>query len=299
MFYKYADFHTAAIETNLSIEIYQENDNQTFLGKWEFGQRPTSEPRFLVVESDDPRVKADCAAANVLMATMPATCFDVFVAARANNVFVLKKAQDLAARGYRSEALTEKMTPLVAQQAKELNLLASQLWLVQIAIDSSIKVNQETFPDTGETAAESTAFNLAIVQNMKPLTEADLATLKNGDLPERLNDARLVQALARTPSCLHTIDRDSLAKIKELYGKLAFPNTTAALEALSMMVEAAKTAIASAVVSLERLSNAKDGDVFAMLKHGAWIEGNRNSASVYRAPRGVVVKAVDEVRGSE
>jgi len=163
---KYANFNSANIEENLAFELYEGPDATTFLGQWEFGSRPTGAPRYIVSDDADMRVKQDASEANALLMSMPATCYDVFTAARASNVFVLKKVQDLTGKGYRLEALAEKLAPLVTKQANELNILAGQLWSVKLSMDKAQEVSETTFPDTNENPAQSVAFDVAIVQKL-------------------------------------------------------------------------------------------------------------------------------------
>lgn len=280
MITKYADFNTLNVESNLQHQFFQTKDRLVFLGAWSFGLKAPSGymedlPQFTYAKDDSDQMRLDIDKANLLINTGPRKCFDIFMAARNVNLFIIKEVQRLKGLGYTERALYDAINPKAMKSFAELELLGAQLLAEQKRCDDLENVIQTTFPKTDESEMQAVMFDLAIVSKIGTLSTVDKKQINEGMTPTRMDDARAIQAIYRTPTAVHGIDPETFTAIRKLYAAKLFPNTTHVLTQAREMVDEAANALTSAVLTIEPLAQVPTGALFAQMRGGDWLAEKR------------------------
>jgi len=277
---KTATFDTVNITDNFEYQFFQTTEKLVFLGTWDFGTKGpdfslSGLPRYTAPAGADKRVIADANKANALLLVPASTCYDVFTAARANHLYLINERKRLAGLGYNQRALIDKVQPMVQKSIKELDLLGAQLWALVVRCDKTISDIESAFPDSGEGDLQTTMFDLEIVRRLGAIEPWELKVMEGGDVVQRYDDCRVVQAFYRTPSAVHGLSQDTITTMRKVFAAKAWPFTTQAVETLRKMIDRAAATVTSAAVTAEGLSGAPAGVAFSQNSGLTWLSKYR------------------------
>lgn len=291
MHVKVATLQTANAIDDLSYGFLDNGGTLTYLGHWTFGMPDATTtgleglPVFDMPKDATPRVRRDVIAANGLMVVQPRKVFEAFKEARAISLTMADEAQVLSGKGYRSDALIERMAPRVKVALRALDEQGAIVMAADQRCDELHAECVSDFPDDGETELQRVMFDSAIVARMEPLGSVERQQFAEGIVPKRFDDARMIAALLRTPHAMHGIDAASMVLIQDAYARVARPNTAVAIGVLRDMTKAARLAAAGAVASLVPVSGMPPDQCFgSLLRSGEYLAAVRQLVATKPEP---------------
>ncbi len=278
-----ATLNTANVNDDFRYRLLSVNNRIALLGQWEFGMAAAGNktsleglPDFSAPEGSTDRVRRDVEKANGLLVIQPRKVFEAFKAARNVTIFLYREESRLTGKGYRDEAKVETIKPTVDSAFLQLDTSADDAFAASKRVDELADFIRSDFPKTGESDFQEVIFDAAIIARTEPMAEFERAMLIDKLMPPRFNDARLIQALYRTPSAMHGLDPETMKALQDVYAAVAWPRTAQAIGMLAEMVASARAALASAVMTAAYVSSVTSDVAFARVKKGAWLREVRN-----------------------
>lgn len=286
---KYAELSFPDLCTNLGyVFAAPKNSYATFLGMWNSGlpegdaaaAQLVGVPKFALDEITSMMGRKDVIQANGILLNNPRKVFDVFVGARTLLIVMMRRETYLAGKGYGIDAVADAMAKDVKVALKDASEWADVLATISKRADELEFEAATRFPDTQESELQQTMHDVAIVARVGALTEQDVTVLRHGELPQRLNDPRLIQALYRVPAAAHGIGPEHMGLLRNVYAGIASPCSMRAVGLLKDMIESARQTLCSLVVRLAAISLQTPQAVFAQVENGEWIGERANAIGI-------------------
>jgi hypothetical protein len=248
------------------------------IGRWG-GPVPTAEgaadqglPSFTEPDNANDAERRDTRRANGLLLNHPRAVLAAFIYVRGTVIALATRDHELGGRGFNAAARTGTMRREVDDAVKAFAPLLANVVAARDAVEAARSEARRTFPSNTESEVASVMFDAGIVARQCPLTPADLASLRQVELPPRLDDPRAVLALARVPPAATGLAAEDLALLLDAYVKRYQPSTVKACDVLGAMVADARSAAAGLVIAAARFGAKTPPEVAAMLgAAGEWV----------------------------
>lgn len=248
------------------------------IGRWG-GPVPTVEgaagqglPSFTDPDNANDAERRDTRRANGLLLNHPRAVLAAFTYVRGTVIALATRDHELGGRGFNSAARTGTMRREVDDAVKAFAPLLANVVAARDAVEAAKAEARKTFPTNGESEVASVMYDAGIVARQCPLTPADLAALRQGELPPRLADARAVQAMSRVPPAATGLSAADMDMLLSAYVGRSQPATVKACDLLGAMVVDTRCAAAGLVLAAARFGARTPPEVAGQLgAAGEWI----------------------------
>lgn len=288
------EMRDAALRTDYTVGT-DAHGNIVSIGTWNWPREyavPDAPPLATVAEKRDIRT-----ASGMTARKLPETVFAAFLAARRAIAEAATGEAGLRADGYSGKALQDALPKLGAQVRDVIDNHAAEAHRASIVVDEvlgevgAVRVDHDQGDDEAARTRRELVLavqDIAIVQSLAALSPVESALLiERRQLPKRLDDLRVLDALRAAPRALTPFTDDELAAILEMGVAKRWPHTVRVATNLREALVEVQRVSATAIAMCGRLLHPSEPvRVFSEIPGGLWAAVALAAREDYRDPLG-------------